>query len=66
METQSKTRGSDMVNLIKLKQLATEHLSTTSVLRQILVAENDYITVTAFLERLPVWQRLLRLEGRGC
>jgi hypothetical protein len=65
METQSKARDSAMVNLIKLKELARDNLNAASVLREILIAEADYITITAFLERLPVWQRLLRLERRS-
>lgn len=59
-------RNLSEVDLRGLKRFASESLPVDSVLRGILVGEDDKITADTFLARLPVWLRLSKLERRRC
>jgi len=47
------------LDLTKLKAVAME-LPQDSVLREIIISENDTTDIPTFLSRLPIWLRLLR------
>jgi hypothetical protein len=59
-------RNLSEVDLRGLKRFASESLPVDSVLRGILVGEDDKITADTFLARLSVWLRLSKLERRRC
>ena len=54
---------SKMLDLTKLQETVYESLPESSVFKRVLLEEDQKISVNAFLERLPVWLRLLKLEG---
>ena len=50
------------VNINGLKRFATENLSSTSRLRDVLLSERDWLTPVDFLAKMDVWMRLLNIE----
>jgi len=50
------------VNISRVKKFAFE-LPKDWPLREILLAEKDEISLSAFLERLPIWLQLSMLKG---
>jgi len=45
-----------------LKEFAFNHLPKDSTLRDIILSEEDEISVSTFLARLPIWLKLLKIE----
>ena len=53
------------VNFKRLKNFAVIALRQGSVLREVLLSEEDEVPADAFLHRLPLWLQLLTLDIRG-
>lgn len=51
------------VNIVHLKQFATEELPLGCALRQVLLVERDELLVEEFVMKMNLWFRLLSLEG---
>jgi hypothetical protein len=56
---------SSIVNIKKLKEFAIHKLPKNSVLRDILISEEDELDINIFLARLPVWLKLSRFLKDG-
>jgi len=52
------------IRIRKLKEFAFNHLPKDSMLRDIILSEEDEISVSTFLARLPIWLKLLKIETR--
>jgi len=52
-----------MLDIKPLKQFALNNLPPNSVLRAILVSQNDSIDCETFLIELSMWLRLVKLES---
>jgi hypothetical protein len=48
------------INIRPLKDFAVCRLPATSPLREVLLREEDEISVMSFLDRLPIWLLLIR------
>ena len=53
------------VNIVRLKNFAAEKLSRQSALREVLLREDDHISSTDFVARLPIWLALLGRKEEG-
>ena len=51
------------VNLKTLKQFASENLTHSSPLREVLLQESDKIPRIEFLSKMQVWLKLLNFES---
>jgi len=61
---QTNGRLANEVDLCGLKRFAREKLPVGSSLREILLANDDKISVATFLAYVPIWLQLLKFEGR--
>jgi hypothetical protein len=55
---QSKT-----VEIVPLKKFVIENLPTDSALRDVILSDNDMLSIVEFLAESRVWLTLLRREG---
>jgi hypothetical protein len=56
------TSESKRIDIRTLKGFAVRRLPRGSALRELLLIENDRLTVTEFLDKLDVWLKLLKME----
>lgn len=56
------TRQVRAVNLVELKRLAEKFLSTTSLLRNLILAEPDYLPRERALAKVEIFVKLLYAE----
>ncbi|MEE9341190.1 MAG: hypothetical protein V3V21_05960 [Thermoplasmata archaeon] len=54
-----------MINTSSLRRFASQRLPSSSVLREVLVAENERLTVKEFLAKMDVWLLLFKKETGG-
>jgi hypothetical protein len=50
------------IDIRRLKKFATESLPPNHPLQAVLIAEDDHINVTSFLERLKIWLQLSTIK----
>ena len=51
------------IDIRPVKRLATRHLPNSSILRTVILAEDDEIEAIEFLAKLKIWLALLRSEN---
>ncbi|MGD0318236.1 MAG: hypothetical protein ABSB56_00870 [Nitrososphaerales archaeon] len=51
------------VRMRRIKDWSTERLRNDSIFKEVILGEPDELTVKEFLDRLPVYLRLLRSES---
>jgi len=54
--------GLKLVEVITLKQWAYASLPTSSSLREVLLQENDNLTIEEFFAKMDIWLKLCRFE----
>lgn len=57
--------GNRMINTSSLRRFASQRLPSSSVLREVLMAERERLTVREFLAKMDVWLLLFKKETGG-
>ena len=57
--------GNRMINTSSLRRFASQGLPSSSVLREVLLAETERLTVKEFLAKMDVWLLLFKKETGG-
>jgi hypothetical protein len=50
------------VDMTPLKRLALKRLPPASALREVILNEPDEISSSEYIAKLPIWQKLLKIE----